>query len=85
MSLRQARTNFRIRSNMIRTKMNRKSSPKFSNELWKCDDFLSLDSQSHIMWCPAYAPLREGKSLKSDADLVAYFQAVIKLREDNSS
>ena len=85
MSLRQARINFRIRSNMITTKMNMKGSPKFANELWKCDDCLSLDSQSHIMWCPAYAPLREGKSLKSDADLVEYFQAVIKLREDNSS
>ena len=85
MSLRQARTNFRIRSNMIRTKMNMKSSPKFASDLWKCDDCLSLDSQSHIMWCPAYAPLREGKSLKSDTDLVEYFQAVIKLREDNSS
>ena len=85
MSLRQARISFKIQSNMIKTKMNMKSSPKFANELWKCDDCLSLDSQSHIMWCPAYAPLREGKSLKSDADLVEYFQAVIKLREDNSS
>ena len=81
MSLRQARINFKIRSSMIKTKNSRNSSPKFANELWKCDDCLSLDSQLHINWCP----LREGKSLKSDADLVEYFQAVIKLGDDNSS
>ena len=42
MSLRNARTNFRIRSHMIPAKMNRKSDPKFASELWWCDDCLSL-------------------------------------------
>ena len=82
MKLREARTFFRVRSSMIISKMNMKSNPKFAEQLWKCDDCLSMDSQSHILWCPAYAPLREGKNLSSDLDLVQYYQAVIKLREE---
>ena len=84
MNLRNARTNFRIRSFMVATKMNRKSDPKFTNELWRCNDCCSMDSQSHILWCPAYAPLREGKNLHDDLDLVKYFQAVMKIREDST-
>ena len=83
MKLRNARTNFRIRGNMVKAKMNMKNNEKYANELWKCDDCLSMDSQAHIIWCPAYAPLREGKNLKDDADLVHYYQQVMKIREDN--
>ena len=82
MKLREARTFFRIRSSMIPAKMNMKGNQKFAEQLWKCDDCLSMDSQSHILWCPAYAPLREGKNLSSDLDLVQYYQAVTKLREE---
>ena len=85
MRLREARTLFRVRSSMIPAKMNMKSNPNYAQELWKCDDCMSMDSQSHILWCPAYAPLREGKTLSNDLDLVHYFQAVIKIREDNST
>ena len=83
MKLREARTFFRVRSSMIPVKMNMKSNAKFADELWKCDDCMSMDTQSHILWCPAYAPLREGKTLSDDLDLVHYYQAVIKIREDN--
>ena len=82
MKLREARTFFRIRSSMIPAKMNMKCNQKFAEQLWKCDDCWSMDSQSHILWCPAYAPLREGKNLSSDLDLVHYYQAVTKLREE---
>ena len=41
-----------------------------------------MDSQSHILCCPAYAPLREGSNLSRDLDLVHYYQAVIQLREE---
>ena len=85
MKLREARTLFRVRSSMIPVKMNMKSNTKYAQELWKCDDCMSMDSQSHILWCPAYAPLREGKTLSNDLDLVHYFQAVIKIREDNAT
>ena len=66
MKLRDARTYFRIRSSMIPAKMNMKGNPKFAAELWRCDDCQSMDSQSHILWCPAYAPLWEGKNLDDD-------------------
>ena len=82
MKLREARTFFRIRSSMIPAKMNMKGNQKFAEQLWKCDDSLSMNSQSHILWCPAYAPLREGKNPSSDLDLVQYYQAVTKFREE---
>jgi hypothetical protein len=84
MNLRQARTMFRVRSSMLDTKMNQKSNPKYAAELWKCDDCLSMDSQSHILWCPAYAPLREGKNLYDNLDLVDYYQQVMKIREETA-
>ena len=83
MSLRDSRTMFRIRSSMINVKMNRKSDKKFANDLWKCDYCKSLDSQSHILWCPAFSPLREGKSLDCDRDLVKYFQEVMRIRDEH--
>ena len=83
MNLRNSRTMFRTRSSMLKNvKLNQKSNPKYAAALWKCDDCMSLDSQSHIIWCPAYAPLREGKNLYDDMDLVTYFQQVLKIRED---
>ena len=61
---------------MIKTKMNMKNDKKFADELWRCDD---IDSQAHIIWCPVFAPLREGKDMKKDSDLV------IKLREEREN
>ena len=83
MSLRDSRTMFRIRSFMTNVKMNKKSDKTYAEALWKCDFCKSLDSQSHILWCPAFSPLREGKSLNSDLDLVKYFQEVMRIREAN--
>ena len=80
MNLRNARLNFKIRSYMTDTKFNRKSDKKFAAELWRCDHCKSLDSQSHIVWCPAFSPLREGKDLNNDDDLVTYFQEVMRIR-----
>ena len=37
MKLRDARTYFRIRGNMIKVKMNMKNDKIFANELWRCD------------------------------------------------
>ena len=85
MTLRSTRTMFRIRSHMLDLKMNRKSDQKYSDEMWKCDFCLSLDTQSHIIWCPAFASLREGKNLQNDMDLVTYFTAVMKIRENQKT
>jgi hypothetical protein len=76
-----ARTKFRLRSFTTNVKMNRKSDPTYAAELWKCDGCGNLDTQSHIMWCPGFAPLREGLDIDNDKDVIHYFQEVFKLRE----
>ena len=82
MSMANARTNFRIRSKMTKVRMNQRSDKLNSKQLWKCAECGNIDTQSHIVWCPFFASLREGKSLDSDIDLVKYFQQVLKIRED---
>ena len=64
--------------------MNQISNAAFSAKSWRCDDCLSVDSQSHILWCPAYAPLMEGKNLYDDMDLVMYYQEVMRIRDEVS-
>ena len=81
MKLSDARMKFRLRSNMTKVKMNMKSDPRFAAELWACSECGNLDSQSHIMWCPSFAPLREGLDISNDTDVVHYFQEVFKIRE----
>ena len=81
MKMHDARMQFSLRSRMLKCKMNYLNDPKFKSEQWRCDDCMScVDSQSHILYCPAYQYLREGKSLKSDQDIVDYFRQVMKLR-----
>jgi hypothetical protein len=82
MTMHNARTHFRIRSMMINVKMNMRSDKSNAQKLWKCSECGHVDTQSHIVWCPFFATLREGKSLDSDIDLVKYFQEVMKIRED---
>ena len=71
--------------NMIKAKMNMKHNKSYTDKLWKCDECQCMDSQAHIIWYPAFAPLREGKDLISDIDLVHYYQQGIKMREDNEN
>ena len=82
MSMTDARTNFRIRSNMTNVKWNKRSDKQNQKSLWKCEECGNIDTQSHIVWCPSFASLREGKSLDNDADLVRYFQEVLKIKEE---
>ena len=85
LKLSEARTMFRIRTLMMPAKMNMKNNRKFAEQLWKCDQCQRMDAQSHILWCPFFAPLREGKNIEDDKDLVDYFQKVFKIREDLES
>ena len=62
--------------------MNQRSDKLNSKQLWKCAECGNVDMQSHIVWCPFFASLREGNSLDSDIDLVKYFQEVLKIREE---
>ena len=81
MSMALARLNFIVRSRMTNTKMNQQSDKAHAKSLWKCDECRNIDSQSHIVWCPFFADLREGKSLQNDDDLVEYFREVLNIRE----
>ena len=77
-----ARLRFSLRSKMTKTvQMNYKGDPKYRKNLWKCLDCQTPDTQEHIVRCPAYQPLRVGKDLNNDKDLVDYFRKVIKTRE----
>ena len=86
MSLRDARTNFRLRSSTLPLKMNMKSDPGFAEVLWRCDSCFSAGSSlcpetnTHVLWCPTYAPFREGLSLNNDNDIVKYFQKVLEFK-----
>ena len=62
-------------------KFNQKSNQEYERKLWLCDGCGNVDSQSHIMWCPSYATLREGLNIDNDLDVVHYFQSVVKIRE----
>ena len=77
-----ARTMFRIRTSMMPSQFNMKNNPKFASKLWKCDSCQRIDSQSHILWCPFVAPLRERKDVQNDTDLVEYFKEVFEIREE---
>ena len=59
---------------MINTKYNRKSDKAYAADMWRCDQCKSEDTQSHILWCPVFAPLREGKSLAIENGFPATIQ-----------
>ena len=81
MKVKDARENFRLRTKMFKCKMNQSSDPTNRATLWKCTGCACVDTQAHIMWCPAYQELREGKSLTSDIDVVDYYRKVLAIRE----
>ena len=76
-----ARIKFRIRSKMTNdVKMNQQSDKANARKLWKCSECWNIDSQSHVVWCPFYADLRERKSLDNDENPIDYFGEVMKIR-----
>ena len=81
MNMHDARLYFRIRTRSIKCKMNQPSDRHNKETLWKCTACGNIDSQKHIMWCPAFKEIREGRSLESDNDLVNYFRQVLIIRD----
>ena len=77
-----ARQIYKYRSSMWDAKWNYSSNPKYSSDLWLCSSCLSsIETQQHVLFCPAYATLREGKEIASDQDLAEYLQKVLIIRE----
>ena len=76
----EARAMFRVKSGTFPSKMNRRSDPTFSRELWLCEECGQVDTMSHVAVCAAYQPLREGKDINNDKHLAEYMAAVMKVR-----
>ena len=81
MNLIDARQKFAIRARMTRTiMMNFKGMQDFKKISWQCQTCYEPDTQEHVLICPKYKHLREGKVLSNDNDLVEYFRKAICLR-----
>ena len=79
LKLNQSRWNFKLRSGMLDVKFNYSS--KYERELWLCDSCCSsIETQSHLLYCPAYSTLRDGKDLHNDEHLIEYIQKVMNTR-----
>ena len=77
-----ARMMFRIRCKMVDVKWNYQNDARYKAELWSCDGCKrTIETQSHVMQCPAYTNLRVGMSLKNDKDIVEYFKRVLEIRQ----
>ena len=64
-------------------KWNFQNDIKNREQLWQCSSCQSsIDTQSHLIWCPAYSKLRENRKLENDKDLAIYIQEVLKIRSD---
>ena len=78
MNIADARLKFAIRSKMTKSvMMNFKGVSEYEKKGWKCDTCGELDTQEHIMMCPAYKELRADKVLSNDKDIVEYFQLAL--------
>ena len=70
LNLPDARLKIALRAKMTKTvQMNFKGEPNFIKNGWKCQDCDLPDTQDHIIRCPCYKQLREGKNLNKDKDL----------------
>ena len=80
MKMHDARLFFSLRSRMFPCKKNFPSDPINVATKWLCNSCFAVDNQSHILVCPAYKKLREGKSIESDEDVVDYYRKVLNIR-----
>ena len=71
-----------VSTKMYDVAFNYKHQGNNSENLWKCTSCQSaIESQDHVLFCPAYAQLRQGKNLDSDRDLSDYLMKVLIIRE----
>ena len=83
MKIEDARVNFSLKSKMYKAKFNYKNDPEYSADLWRCSRCMSghIETQSHILYCDAYADLRADKDINNNTDLVEYMKNVLTVRE----
>ena len=81
-SVEHSRTMIRIRSKMLHVKDNFKNMYKKRTNGLKCDSCLTqVETQAHVLTCPAYNKLREGLQLDKQDDLVKYYREVLMARD----
>ena len=82
MNVTDARVKFKLKTKMLDVKFNYKNDPINQATLWRCDSCKSaIDTQGHILWCPAYSELREGKDIKNEKHLIEYVKKVLQIRD----
>ena len=82
MNVTDARVKFKLKTKMLEVKFNYKNDPINQATLWRCDSCRSaIDTQGHILWCPAYSELREGKDIKNEKHLIEYVKKVLQIRD----
>ena len=80
-SLSTVRTLFRFRVDLFEAKMNFKNKQEYKEENYLCDSCMSaIDRNTHVLFCPSYRELREGKQWNKDTHLTEYLQQVIEIR-----
>ena len=83
MKMKDAQIYFKFRTHMTDVKFNYKNDKKNYENLWKCESCLSaIETQSHILWCPAFSDLRIGKDIDNNKHLVDYLNEIMKIREN---
>ena len=84
LSLKDARHIFKFRSKMTQyIKRNYSNDKGYRQSLWQCPSCnISIDTQSHIMWCESYKELRENLNFDDNKDLANYIGKVLKIREN---
>ena len=81
-SLSTTRELFRIRTNMNEIKGNFKNDTKYKNSGVMCVACgMAEEVNSHVMVCPEYEDLRQGRDFSKNQDLVSYFRKVMTRRE----
>ena len=81
-SLQNARTIFRFRVELFEAKLNFRNKQEYKSQgNYLCDSCESeSDNNTHVLFCPSYAPIRENKNLNCDTDLANYLQKVLEIR-----
>jgi hypothetical protein len=82
-SIDNCRMMMRMRSKMVNVKENFKNMYKNRRNGLSCDSCQSqeVESQSHVLLCPAYDKLRDGLDLAKQDDLIRYYREVLAYRD----
>ena len=66
---------------LFKCKWNYRNDQEYKEDLWTCDSCQSsIDTMAHVLICPAYQPLRRGKSMENESDVLTYLVAVNRIR-----